>query len=157
MSGFRCAVGVAAAATAMTAPTPHDAAAAIRARAKGAAPRAALVLGSGLGVIAESIADAVAIDYGAIPGFPRPGVEGHVGRLVLGTILALATVFVVSPLAAIVITIGLCVAATWARRRSQGLAATVVDVTGSLIASTLGTVYARAGRTMSTWNPPRVL
>jgi xanthosine phosphorylase len=70
----------------MTAPTPHDAAAAIRARAKGAAPRAALVLGSGLGVIAESIADAVAIDYGAIPGFPRPGVEGHVGRLVLGTI-----------------------------------------------------------------------
>ena len=43
MSGFRCAVGVAVAATAMTAPTPHDAAAAIRARSKGVAPRAALV------------------------------------------------------------------------------------------------------------------
>ncbi|MGE0120486.1 MAG: purine-nucleoside phosphorylase [Dongiaceae bacterium] len=70
----------------MSPPTPHDAAAAIRARAKGAAPRAALVLGSGLGAIAESIADPVAIDYGAIPGFPRPSVEGHVGRLVLGAI-----------------------------------------------------------------------
>ncbi len=70
----------------MIAPTPHDAAAAIRARTKGAAPRAALVLGSGLGVIAESIVEAAAIDYGAIPGFPRPSVEGHVGRLVLGTI-----------------------------------------------------------------------
>jgi xanthosine phosphorylase len=68
----------------MTSPTPHDAAAAIRGRAGGFAPKAALVLGSGLGAIAESLTGSTAIDYGAIPGFPRPSVEGHVGRLVLG-------------------------------------------------------------------------
>jgi xanthosine phosphorylase len=68
----------------VTSPTPHDAAAAIRARASGLAPKAALVLGSGLGDIAGRIARPVVIDYDAIPGFPRPSVEGHVGRLVLG-------------------------------------------------------------------------
>jgi len=68
----------------MTIPTPHDAAAAIRARAGGLTPKAALVLGSGLADIAGRIARPVVIDYDAIPGFPRPSVEGHVGRLVLG-------------------------------------------------------------------------
>jgi xanthosine phosphorylase len=68
----------------MRPPTPHDAAAAIRARAGGLAPRAALVLGSGLGSIADRIARPIAIGYDEIPGFPRPSVEGHVGRLVLG-------------------------------------------------------------------------
>jgi xanthosine phosphorylase len=68
----------------MTAPTPHDAAAAIHAQAGGVAPKAALVLGSGLGGIADSIAGPVVIDYSALPGFPRPSVDGHVGRLVLG-------------------------------------------------------------------------
>jgi xanthosine phosphorylase len=42
------------------------------------------VLGSGLGAIADRIARPVVIDYGSIPGFPRPSVEGHAGRLVLG-------------------------------------------------------------------------
>ncbi len=68
----------------MSSPTPHDAAAAIRARAGGLVPKVALVLGSGLSNIAEGIADPVVIDYGAIPGFPRPSVEGHIARLVLG-------------------------------------------------------------------------
>ena len=68
----------------MNPPSPHDAAAAIRARAGGLAPRAALVLGSGLGSIADRIARPIAIAYDDIPGFPRPSVEGHVGRLVLG-------------------------------------------------------------------------
>jgi xanthosine phosphorylase len=68
----------------MTSPAPHEAAAAIRARADGSVPKAALVLGSGLGAIADNLARSTAIDYGAIPGFPRPSVEGHVGRLVLG-------------------------------------------------------------------------
>lgn len=74
----------------MTSPTPHDAAAAIRARAGGLAPKAALVLGSGLGGLADRIARPVVIDYDAIPGFPRPSVEGHVGRLVLGELGGLA-------------------------------------------------------------------
>ncbi len=68
----------------MTSPTPQDAAAAIRGRAGGVAPKAALVLGSGLGAIADRIARPVVIGYDAIPGFPRLSVEGHVGRLVLG-------------------------------------------------------------------------
>jgi xanthosine phosphorylase len=73
-------------AAATAAPTPHDAAAVIRARAGAIAPKAALVLGSGLAGIADAIADPVVIDYSALPGFPRPSVEGHVGRLVLGHI-----------------------------------------------------------------------
>jgi len=65
-------------------PTPHDAAALIRTRAASAAPRAALVLGSGLGGLADGIEHPVVVDYADIPGFPRPSVEGHVGRLILG-------------------------------------------------------------------------
>lgn len=58
----------------------------IRQRAPTAAPRVALILGSGLGRFADSIEGAVVIDYADLPGFPRPSVEGHSGRLVLGTV-----------------------------------------------------------------------
>jgi xanthosine phosphorylase len=61
-----------------------SATAVIRARRPDFAPRIGLVLGSGLGSIAESIEDATTIDYAELPGFPRPGVEGHAGRLALG-------------------------------------------------------------------------
>ena len=64
-------------------PTPHDAAKVIRARAAGTAPRVALVLGSGLGGLADGLERPVVIDYADIPGFPRPSVEGHAGRLLL--------------------------------------------------------------------------
>ena len=50
------------------------------------APRAALVLGSGLGAVADAVADPVEIRYEELPGFPRPTVEGHGGRAVLGRI-----------------------------------------------------------------------
>lgn len=56
----------------------------IQARRPGFAPRAALVLGTGLGRPAEAVADATVIPYADIPGFPRPGVAGHGGRLLLG-------------------------------------------------------------------------
>ena len=56
----------------------------IRARLPDFVPRIGLILGSGLGEAAEGIEDATALDYGVLPGFPRPGVEGHAGRLVLG-------------------------------------------------------------------------
>ena len=46
--------------------------------------RTALVLGSGLGAFADQLEDAEAVPYGEIPGFARPTVEGHAGRLVLG-------------------------------------------------------------------------
>jgi purine-nucleoside phosphorylase len=44
----------------------------------------ALVLGSGLGAFADALEDAEALDYAEIPGFARPTVEGHAGRLVVG-------------------------------------------------------------------------
>ena len=56
----------------------------IRARLPDFAPRIGLILGSGLGEIAEGIEEATALDYGDLPGFPRPGIDGHAGRLVLG-------------------------------------------------------------------------
>jgi purine nucleotide phosphorylase len=46
-------------------------------------PRVAVVLGSGLGGLADRMADAVSIPYEELDGFPKPGVSGHQGRLVL--------------------------------------------------------------------------
>ena len=60
------------------------AAAAIAALKPGHDPRIGLMLGSGLGQIADQIDDGAAISYGELPGFPVPSVEGHAGRLVLG-------------------------------------------------------------------------
>lgn len=60
------------------------AAALARERAGGDPPRVGLILGSGLGGLADQIADATAIPYSELPGFPEPSVEGHAGRLVVG-------------------------------------------------------------------------
>jgi xanthosine phosphorylase len=49
-------------------------------------PRLGLVLGSGLGGLADAVQDAVAIPYAELPGFPVGSVAGHAGRLVLGTL-----------------------------------------------------------------------
>jgi xanthosine phosphorylase len=65
---------------------PADAVSIIRQRAAGRQPLLGLVLGSGLGGIADRVVDPVVIEYGDLPGFPRPSVQGHAGRLVLGTI-----------------------------------------------------------------------
>jgi purine-nucleoside phosphorylase len=61
----------------------EQAAEAVRARA-GAAPDTAVVLGSGLGGIAESLEDAVSVAYADLPHWPAAGVVGHPGRLVIG-------------------------------------------------------------------------
>lgn len=47
-------------------------------------PEIGLILGSGLGELAESIQKADAIDTRQIPGWPPSTVEGHAGRLVFG-------------------------------------------------------------------------
>lgn len=62
----------------------EPATAVIRARAGGRAPKVALVLGSGLGALADELRDAVTVPYDDLPGFPRPGVKGHAGTLSLG-------------------------------------------------------------------------
>ena len=64
--------------------TPFEAADLIRSRLPGFAPRVALILGSGLGVLAEQMADAVTISFNDLPGFPISTVHGHAGELVTG-------------------------------------------------------------------------
>jgi xanthosine phosphorylase len=49
-------------------------------------PRLGIVLGSGLGAVADLVRDPVAVGYEELEGFPPPTVEGHAGRAVLGTI-----------------------------------------------------------------------
>lgn len=61
-----------------------DATTAVSARLEGRKPTVALVLGSGLGGLAEQIADGIRIQYKDIPGFHVPTVEGHRGELVIG-------------------------------------------------------------------------
>lgn len=56
---------------------------AVRARSP-LVPDVALILGSGLGALADEVEQAVAVPFGEIPGFPRAAVAGHAGRLVLG-------------------------------------------------------------------------
>ncbi|HUU03951.1 MAG TPA: purine-nucleoside phosphorylase [Myxococcota bacterium] len=47
-------------------------------------PEMGLILGSGLGFLADRVDGAVAVGYGELPGFPVSTVEGHASRLVLG-------------------------------------------------------------------------
>lgn len=52
----------------------------------GGKPKLGIILGSGLGNFAAHVESATIIDYGQIPGWPQSTVEGHAGKLVLGTI-----------------------------------------------------------------------
>lgn len=62
----------------------EEAAGFIRGRVAGAFPRVAIVLGSGLGALADWVKGGTAIPYGEIPHFPVPSVSGHSGQLVTG-------------------------------------------------------------------------
>ena len=64
----------------------HAEAAAVMTERAGLRPRVAVVLGSGLGAVADAVSGPTAIDYGDLPGFPRPTVAGHGGQAVLGHI-----------------------------------------------------------------------
>jgi len=59
---------------------------AVRARLGNRRVEVAIVLGSGLGELAERLADPVRIPYAEIPGFHVPTVAGHRGELVCGTL-----------------------------------------------------------------------
>jgi len=61
-------------------------------RVPGVIPRIGLVLGSGLGGLADRFGSAEAIPYSDLPGFPEPAVEGHAGVLVLGTLAGVPVV-----------------------------------------------------------------
>jgi purine-nucleoside phosphorylase len=62
-----------------------DAVRAIQARTK-VVPEVAVILGTGLGALADDMQAEATIAYADIPGFPRPTVETHAGRLLLGTL-----------------------------------------------------------------------
>jgi purine-nucleoside phosphorylase len=56
----------------------------LRGRLGGLAPRIGIVLGSGLGAVADAVKSPVIVPYGEIPHFPQSTVEGHSGRIVAG-------------------------------------------------------------------------
>jgi purine-nucleoside phosphorylase len=62
---------------------PEAAVAAIRSKTK-MAPLVAIVLGSGLGRLADEVTDATRIPYAQIPGWERSTAPGHTGELVVG-------------------------------------------------------------------------
>jgi xanthosine phosphorylase len=67
--------------------SPFQAAAIVRSRMPANfQPRLAMILGSGLGVLAEQMTDAVTIGFDELPGFPISTVHGHAGAMVLGTL-----------------------------------------------------------------------
>ncbi len=47
-------------------------------------PRIGMILGSGLGSLADEVSAPVVIQASDVPGWPRPTVEGHAGRLIVG-------------------------------------------------------------------------
>ena len=57
--------------------------AAVRARSD-LVPEVGIVLGSGLGALADDLEDAVAIPFADLPGWPAATAPGHVGRLLIG-------------------------------------------------------------------------
>jgi purine-nucleoside phosphorylase len=64
----------------------REAAAYIAEKAGGLRPQIGLILGSGLGVLADLIEQAIVLDYADIPHFPVSTVEGHAGQLLLGRV-----------------------------------------------------------------------
>lgn len=63
---------------------PHVAADFVKSKAEGFTPRVGIILGSGLGGLADKIEAVASIDFKDIPDFPQSTVEGHAGRLILG-------------------------------------------------------------------------
>ncbi len=58
----------------------------LRGRLQGRSPQVGVVLGSGLGRLAESIEDPLVVPYRDIPGFPVSTAVGHKGNFIVGTL-----------------------------------------------------------------------
>jgi len=63
-----------------------EAAAFLRVKFEELSPRVGVVLGSGLGAVADAVQAVVTISYSDIPHFPQSTVAGHSGRLIAGKI-----------------------------------------------------------------------
>lgn len=66
--------------------TAHDALKIIRQRTAGFIPKIGIILGTGLGPLAEQLENITVIPYQDLPGFCVTTVPGHQGNLLLGTI-----------------------------------------------------------------------
>ncbi|HPY29847.1 MAG TPA: purine-nucleoside phosphorylase [Verrucomicrobiota bacterium] len=64
-------------------PDPAAAAAVLKRKTR-QRPVLGLVLGSGFGATAQALDNVESLPYAALPGFPRPSVSGHAGKLMLG-------------------------------------------------------------------------
>ena len=62
----------------------NQAAESLRVKLSGLTPRIGIVLGSGLGAVADAVSEPVLVPYGEIPHFPQSTVEGHSGRIAAG-------------------------------------------------------------------------
>jgi purine-nucleoside phosphorylase len=69
----------------------QEAVAAIRQTWSGS-PRAGLILGSGLGGLADEMEVEASLDYGEVPHFPQSTALSHAGRLVMGTLDAVPVI-----------------------------------------------------------------
>ena len=49
-------------------------------------PKVGLILGSGLGDLADLVENADVIPYNELPNWPQPTIQGHKGRLVVGNL-----------------------------------------------------------------------
>ena len=58
----------------------------VREKLQGRKPQTGIVLGSGLGRLADSIQDQLVIPYRDIPGFPVSTATGHKGNFIIGTL-----------------------------------------------------------------------
>lgn len=63
-----------------------ETAASVRSHIDDRQPEIGIVLGSGLGGLADDIEDAIRIPFSDVPGFPTATVKGHAGSLVSGTL-----------------------------------------------------------------------
>ena len=64
----------------------HEAAYHLKVRLEGRVPEICIILGSGLGPLAEHVEDAVYVSFGDIPHMKRSTATSHVGRFVCGTL-----------------------------------------------------------------------
>ena len=58
----------------------------LRSRVDGRQPVVGVILGSGLGKLADEIAEPLVIPYGEVPGFPVSTAIGHKGNFIIGTL-----------------------------------------------------------------------
>lgn len=58
----------------------------LKEKCSGKVPEVGLILGSGLGVLADEIEEPIKVPYDQIPEFPVSTVEGHAGQLVFGNL-----------------------------------------------------------------------